>query len=288
MHDKPYVTQTDLNKQLLPEVADPNVEDPNVLPEVLPEDREDVLPEVSDPNVVMEEVTGVIISLEITCDSAMEITCDSALKMWGWTNWECDRMGVDDIGGVRWRFAAVGCDNGGDLWVEEVISVKGVPWVGDGGVSSVSLSVVSSSDDKNGEVAGNGGIWSDDGYSDGSDSESDAVGGVITGVVSGIVVGMVPNKITHLAGVPTLPSDESEEIEISEILAINSGNKGYFLSDNIYTSKDSKFKQCTLQVNSSSSATLYARRDSQMYLLCSSFFNVRIQSSASTWLNSSC
>nr|GEY95849.1 hypothetical protein [Tanacetum cinerariifolium] len=81
MHDKPYVTQTDLNKQLLPEVADPNVEDPNALPKVLPEDREDVLPEVSDPNFVMEEVTGVIISLEITCDSAMEITCDSALKM---------------------------------------------------------------------------------------------------------------------------------------------------------------------------------------------------------------
>nr|GEU41075.1 hypothetical protein [Tanacetum cinerariifolium] len=35
----------------------PNVEDPNVLLEFLPEDREDVLPEVSDPNVVMEEVT---------------------------------------------------------------------------------------------------------------------------------------------------------------------------------------------------------------------------------------
>nr|GEX00015.1 hypothetical protein [Tanacetum cinerariifolium] len=66
-----------MNKQLLPEVADPNVEDL----EVLPEDREDVLPEVSDPNVAMEEVTGVIISLGITCDSAMKITCDSALKM---------------------------------------------------------------------------------------------------------------------------------------------------------------------------------------------------------------
>nr|GEY71613.1 retrotransposon protein, putative, Ty1-copia subclass [Tanacetum cinerariifolium] len=52
--------------------ADPNVEDPNVLPEVLPEDKEDVLPKVSDPNVVMEEVTCVIISLEITCDSAMK------------------------------------------------------------------------------------------------------------------------------------------------------------------------------------------------------------------------
>ncbi|GJY65651.1 hypothetical protein Tco_0467889 [Tanacetum coccineum] len=30
---------------------------------------------------------------------------------------------------------------------------------GDGGVSGVSLSVVSSSDDKNGEIAINGGIW---------------------------------------------------------------------------------------------------------------------------------
>ncbi|GJX64966.1 hypothetical protein Tco_0299309 [Tanacetum coccineum] len=45
----------------------------------------------------------------------------------------------------------------------------------DGGVSGVSLSVVSSADDKNGKIAGNGGIWSDDGSSDGSDSESDAV-----------------------------------------------------------------------------------------------------------------
>ncbi|GKD27516.1 hypothetical protein Tco_1233730, partial [Tanacetum coccineum] len=61
-----------------------------------------------------------------------------------------------------------------DLWLEEVILVKGVSWVGDGGVSGESLSVVSSSDDKNGEVAGNSGIWSDDGSSDGSDSESDA------------------------------------------------------------------------------------------------------------------
>ncbi|GKF03122.1 hypothetical protein Tco_0030045, partial [Tanacetum coccineum] len=30
----------------------------------------------------------------------------------------------------------------------------------DGGVLGVSLSVVSSADDKNGEIAGNGGIWS--------------------------------------------------------------------------------------------------------------------------------
>ncbi|GKC93170.1 hypothetical protein Tco_1158612, partial [Tanacetum coccineum] len=44
----------------------------------------------------------------------------------------------------------------------------------DGGVSGVSLSVVSSSDDKNGKITGNGGIWSEDGSSDGSDSESDA------------------------------------------------------------------------------------------------------------------
>nr|GFB67352.1 hypothetical protein [Tanacetum cinerariifolium] len=53
--------------------------------------------------------------------------------------------------------------------------MTGVPWVGDGGVSGVSLFVVSSANDKSGEVAGNGGIWSDDGSSDGSDSVSDAV-----------------------------------------------------------------------------------------------------------------
>nr|GEW50444.1 hypothetical protein [Tanacetum cinerariifolium] len=61
-----------------------------------------------------------------------------------------------------------------DLWVEEVISVKGVPWVGNGGVSGVSLFVVSSSNDKNGKTAGNGSIWPDDGSLDGSDSVSDA------------------------------------------------------------------------------------------------------------------
>ncbi|GJW78476.1 hypothetical protein Tco_0140158 [Tanacetum coccineum] len=104
-----------------------------------------------------------------------------------------------------------------DLWVEEVISVKGVPWVGDGGVSGVSLSMVSSANDKNGKIAGNGGIWSDDRSSYGSDSESDAVGRVITGVVSEIVVGIVPDKMTHQAGVPTLSSDEFEETEITEI-----------------------------------------------------------------------
>ncbi|GJW82246.1 hypothetical protein Tco_0146221 [Tanacetum coccineum] len=62
----------------------------------------------------------------------------------------------------------------GDLWVKEVISLKGVPWVGDGGVSGVSLSVMSLVDDKNGEVAGNDSIWFDDGSLDGSDSVSDA------------------------------------------------------------------------------------------------------------------
>nr|GFD43174.1 hypothetical protein [Tanacetum cinerariifolium] len=46
--------------------------------------------------------------------------------------------------------------------------------VRDGSISGVSLSVVSSSDDKNGEVAGSGSIWPDDGSSDGSDSASDA------------------------------------------------------------------------------------------------------------------
>nr|GFD62266.1 hypothetical protein [Tanacetum cinerariifolium] len=55
-----------------------------------------------------------------------------------------------------------------------VNSVKSVSWVGDGGVSGVSLSVVSSSDDKKGEIAGSGGIWPDAGSSDGSDSASDA------------------------------------------------------------------------------------------------------------------
>nr|GFD49841.1 hypothetical protein [Tanacetum cinerariifolium] len=92
-----------------------------------------------------------------------------------------------------------------DLWVEAVISVKGVSWVGDGGVSGVSLSVVSSSDDKNGEIASNGGIWPDDGSLDGSDSASDACG-AITGLVSRMVVGIVPNKITRPSGVPMLSS----------------------------------------------------------------------------------
>nr|GEV98234.1 FAR1 DNA binding domain-containing protein [Tanacetum cinerariifolium] len=79
MHDKPYVTQTDLNKQLLPEVADTNVEDPNVLPEFLPEDKEDVLPEVSDLNVVMEEVTE---GHPIPVEGAYYDTIDEALDMY--------------------------------------------------------------------------------------------------------------------------------------------------------------------------------------------------------------
>nr|GEZ68934.1 putative reverse transcriptase domain-containing protein [Tanacetum cinerariifolium] len=110
----------------------------------------------------------------------------------------------------------------GDLCVEVVISGKGVSWVGDGGVFGVSLSVVSSFDDKNGETAGNGGIWPDDG----SDSVSDA-GRAITGVVSGIVVGIVPNKITRPAGVLMLSSDESDEIEMTEmaITCENGGNE---------------------------------------------------------------
>nr|GFA56574.1 hypothetical protein [Tanacetum cinerariifolium] len=70
--------------------------------------------------------------------------------------------------------------------------------LGDGGVSRVSLSVVSSSDDKNGEIAGSS-------------------GGAISDVVSGMVVGIVPNKITRPAGVPMLSSDESDEIEITKV-----------------------------------------------------------------------
>ncbi|GJV80728.1 hypothetical protein Tco_1516598 [Tanacetum coccineum] len=123
-----------------------------------------------------------------------------------------------------------------------------------GGESGLSLSVVSSANDKNVKIAGNGGMWSDDGSSDGSDLNQmqlqvsnqemlvyslgtgvfvgvvwigvsvgiivvsvRVVGGVITGVVSGIVVGIVLNKITRPAGVPILSSDESDETEITEI-----------------------------------------------------------------------
>ncbi|GJR07692.1 hypothetical protein Tco_0790344 [Tanacetum coccineum] len=107
----------------------------------------------------------------------------------------------------------------GDLWVEEVISVKGVPWVGDGGVSGVSLSVVSSSmikmvrwcNQENcrslvyslGMVVSRWVLWC---------VSSELAGGVFMVLVSGIVVGIVPNKITRPAGVPTLSSDESKEI----------------------------------------------------------------------------
>ncbi|GJU48968.1 putative ribonuclease H-like domain-containing protein [Tanacetum coccineum] len=52
--------------------------------------------------------------------------------------------------------------------------VNGVPWVGDGGVSGVSLSIVSLVDDKNSKVAGNDGIWSDDGSSMDQNPISDA------------------------------------------------------------------------------------------------------------------
>ncbi|GJV21036.1 hypothetical protein Tco_1370056 [Tanacetum coccineum] len=55
-----------------------------------------------------------------------------------------------------------------------VISVKGYHVLGDDGVSGVVTVVGSSSDDKNSEIAGDGGIWSDDGSSNGSDSESNA------------------------------------------------------------------------------------------------------------------
>ncbi|GKA46987.1 hypothetical protein Tco_0739870 [Tanacetum coccineum] len=108
----------------------------------------------------------------------------------------------------------------GDLWVEAVIPVKGLPWVGDGGVSGVSLSVVSSSDDKNGEIAGNGGIWSDDGSSDGSGSESDADAGVYRGKQWGHIPGVgrvlpgqgtvisPPPPCTHSSNVAKLKKSE--------------------------------------------------------------------------------
>ncbi|GKB47148.1 hypothetical protein Tco_0897901 [Tanacetum coccineum] len=48
-------------------------------------------------------------------------------------------------------------DATGDLWVERVVSVNGVPWVGYGGVSGISLSEESLVDERNGEVAGSGG-----------------------------------------------------------------------------------------------------------------------------------
>nr|GFC00984.1 hypothetical protein [Tanacetum cinerariifolium] len=62
---------------------------------------------------------------------------------------------LDAAGGVR-------------MW-GSVAGSGGGKFGGDGGVSRVSLSVVSSSDDKNGEIGG----WPDAGSSDGSDSASD-------------------------------------------------------------------------------------------------------------------
>ncbi|GJZ74876.1 hypothetical protein Tco_0639341 [Tanacetum coccineum] len=104
----------------------------------------------------------------------------------------------------------------GDLWVEAVISVKGVPWVGDGGVSGVSLSVVSSSDDKNGEIAGNGGIWSDDGSSDGSDTESDVSGSEYVSFVVVITGGHSDIRVeAHWCGVMNNSRDSTGTISLS-------------------------------------------------------------------------
>ncbi|GJU43823.1 hypothetical protein Tco_1201089 [Tanacetum coccineum] len=115
-------------------------------------------------------------------------------------------------------------DATGDLQVERVVSVNGVPWVGNDGVSGISLSEELSVDERNGEVAVVGGnrLMDCDGGIVGETVGISAVsiwvvGGITEGVVSGIVVGMVPNKITHPVDVPTLSSDESNETEITEI-----------------------------------------------------------------------
>nr|GFA98177.1 hypothetical protein [Tanacetum cinerariifolium] len=79
----------------------------------------------------------------------------------------------------------------------------------DSGISGVSLSIVSSSDDKNGE--------SEDGGIMGAMMGVSVVGGAINGEVSKMVVGIVPNKITRPAGVPMLSSDKSDEIKITEM-----------------------------------------------------------------------
>ena len=51
----------------------------------------------------------------------------------------------------------------GELEVDIVISVNGVPWVGDIGVSGVSLSDESSVDDSGGTMTDSGGgMWSDE------------------------------------------------------------------------------------------------------------------------------
>ncbi|GJW41605.1 hypothetical protein Tco_0067450 [Tanacetum coccineum] len=107
-------------------------------------------------------------------------------------------------------------DAADDLWVERVILINDVPWVGGGGVSRMSPSEESSVDDRNGKVVGSGGIRSSDESSDGSDSVLD-MGGVTVGVVSRMVVRIVPIKITHPADVPTLSFDESDETEITKI-----------------------------------------------------------------------
>nr|GFA58054.1 hypothetical protein [Tanacetum cinerariifolium] len=54
-----------------------------------------------------------------------------------------------------------------------VVSVNGVPWVGDGGVSGISLPAESSVDERNGEVAGSGETSSDPSSDDLPDSSSD-------------------------------------------------------------------------------------------------------------------
>nr|GEX36489.1 hypothetical protein [Tanacetum cinerariifolium] len=62
----------------------------------------------------------------------------------------------------------------------------------------VSLSVVSTVDHKNGEIAGNGGIWSDDGSSDGSDTASDT--GRTVGKTVGIFVGVTMVSVRVVGG----------------------------------------------------------------------------------------
>ncbi|GKC31398.1 hypothetical protein Tco_1038692 [Tanacetum coccineum] len=109
-------------------------------------------------------------------------------------------------------------DATGDLWVERVVLVNSVPWVGDGGVSGISLFEESLVDERNKEVAGSGGDGGIVGETIGIGVVSIwVVGGITKSVVLGIVVGIVPNKITHPVDVPTLSLDESDETEIIEI-----------------------------------------------------------------------
>ncbi|GKG22002.1 hypothetical protein Tco_0384597 [Tanacetum coccineum] len=76
--------------------------------------------------------------------------------------------------------------------------------MGDGGVLRVSLSDES--------VQMNGEVYCVVG----------AIGGIVgestVGTITGMVVGIVPNKITQAVDVPTLSSDESEEIEMKEMV----------------------------------------------------------------------